>query len=195
VVDGAAVLHLVGDQLVLLVEEEHAELFARLVRQRHPHVGQELAPGGDHRPLGDLAATDAQRGLVQQAKIERDGLADAVDAAKLGRRGRQHAGQPAKPRQERFGERFHVAARDAAREVELEQLIVGQGGQAGVRRPLAQPPTMLGIVRLGRARREEVGDAKADVGHRGIRRKRKHVRSLFQSRGRVNGARPVLFDV
>jgi len=83
VVDGAAVLHLVGDQLVLLVEKEHAELLARLVRQRHADIGEQLAPGGDHRPLGDFTPADPQGRLVQQGKIERHGLADPIDPAEL----------------------------------------------------------------------------------------------------------------
>src|SRR3546814_2001029 len=47
VVDGALLLHLVGDQAVSLVEEQQAELLALLVRHGLAAVGEQLVPGGD----------------------------------------------------------------------------------------------------------------------------------------------------
>ena len=44
VVDGALVHHLVGDQLVLFVEKEHAKLFTRRAGHGDPGVGQKCAP-------------------------------------------------------------------------------------------------------------------------------------------------------
>ena len=44
VVDGAGLLHLVGDQHVLLVEEEHAELLDRLIGHCHRAVVDDRRP-------------------------------------------------------------------------------------------------------------------------------------------------------
>ena len=45
VIDRAAVQDLIGDQLVLLVEKQHPELFARLIGQGDADIGQQGAPG------------------------------------------------------------------------------------------------------------------------------------------------------
>ena len=137
-VDGAVVHHLVGDQLVLLVEEEDAELLARGVGEAELHIVEQLAPRGDHRPLADRRAPDARADLGQQLRVEGDGLADAGHAAQLGRRGGQHPRERAEPGQQRLGQRLDVAARDRAEQLQFEQFVVGQGGElaAGA---LAQP--------------------------------------------------------
>lgn len=75
-VHGAAVHHLVGDQLVLGVEEQDAELFARLVAQGLAHIGEQRRPGGDHRPALDVLGPDPQAELLHGHQIDRADLAD-----------------------------------------------------------------------------------------------------------------------
>ena len=50
-VDGAVAHPLIGDQPVLLVEEQHPELLARGAREGGPQVGLQLAGGRDDGPL------------------------------------------------------------------------------------------------------------------------------------------------
>ena len=147
-VDGAAVHHLIGDELVLLVEEEDAELLARLVGQSHPHVAQQRRPGRDDGALLHARTRQSQRRLVQQLKVHRRRFPDAGDGLQLFGGGGEHAVQRAEPRQQRLGQRLDVAAREGAEEVELQQLIVGQRLQPALQRPLAQPLAMAELVAL-----------------------------------------------
>ena len=55
VIDRAFVHHFVGDELVLHVEEEHAELFARFVRHGEAAVVDQLRPRADDSALLELA--------------------------------------------------------------------------------------------------------------------------------------------
>lgn len=134
-VDRALVHGLVGDQLVLLVEEQHPELFARLVRQGDADIGEQGGPRRNHRALGHRLAADAQGGLVHQLQIERDGLADAADRAQFRNRGGEHRRKTPKTRQKRLGQRLDVAHRDRAEEVEFEKFIVRQGVEPTLQRP------------------------------------------------------------
>ena len=61
----------------------------------------------------------------------------------------EHLGEGAEMLDELLGERLDVALRDRAEEQQLEQLVVGQGGVAGVEEALAQTLAMAEMVRLG----------------------------------------------
>lgn len=54
VIDGAALLHLVGDQHILAVEEEQPHLFRVFVLHRHLEIVQQPLPGAEHRTLQNL---------------------------------------------------------------------------------------------------------------------------------------------
>ncbi len=112
VIHRALAQHLIGDQLVLLVQEQHAELLARFVRQHRAHIGQKRAPGRDDRPLGRFAAPDAHSSLVHQLQIQRHLFADARHGAQVTQGRRQHGGQPAEAGQQGLGQGFDVGARD-----------------------------------------------------------------------------------
>jgi hypothetical protein len=56
VIDGAPLLLLVGDQLVLAVEEEDAEALDRLVGEAGAAIIDERRPRRQHRPVGDAFA-------------------------------------------------------------------------------------------------------------------------------------------
>jgi hypothetical protein len=145
VVDRAAVLDLVEDQLVLVVEEQHPELLARLVGQGDLHIGQQGAPGADHRALADRLAPDPQRDLAQQPQVQRRLLADARHGAKVLDRGGGDRAQRSEPRQQRLGDRLDVAAREGAEQEQLEQLIVRHRVQT-LQCPLAQALAMAKLV-------------------------------------------------
>jgi len=147
VVDRAAVHHLVGDQLVLAVEEQHPELFAGLVGQGDLYIGQQGAPGADHGAPAEGFAADPQRRLAQQPQIQRRRLADAGHGLELLHRGRQHARHAAEADQQRFGQRLDLAAREGAEQEQLEQFVVRQGVQP-LQRPLAQAFAMAQVVGL-----------------------------------------------
>jgi len=147
-IDGALVHHLIGDQLVLLVQVEHPELLARLIGQDHPHIGQKRAPRRDHRALLRLLAADAQGGLANQFQIKSGGRTDPLDRLQFLEGGAEHGGQAAETGQEVLGERLDLAARQAAGQNQFEKLVVRQRLEAD-RGPLAQPLAMADLVRLG----------------------------------------------
>jgi hypothetical protein len=67
--------YLVGDQLVLGVEEQDAELFARLVTQGLAHIGQERRPGRDHRAAFYVFGPDPQAELLHGHDVDGADLA------------------------------------------------------------------------------------------------------------------------
>ncbi len=154
-IDGALVHHLVTDQLVLLVEEQHPELFARLVRQRQLDVGEQRAPGADHRALLHRLQAHALGKLMHQLKIERRLRPDPAHGAEVVDRGGEHPRQGPEPRQQVLGQRLDVAAGERAEKVELERLVVVQRLEACVQRPLAQPLAVAEVVGPGRLGRRD----------------------------------------
>ena len=157
VVDGALALRLVGDQHVLAVEEEDAELLGVAVGHHRAAVGHELVPGRDHRALDDARPRHAVR----------EGLDDAELQPDLGRRAR-HLHQPvlgsgddavevAEGGEERLGERLHVDALDGVEEQQLEKLVLRHRGVAAGEEALAQPLAVAPVVRAHRGDRAGVG--------------------------------------
>src|SRR3546814_8859892 len=70
VVDGALLLHLVGDQAVALVEEQQAELLDLLVRHGLAAVGEQLVPGGDDVAGHGLFAGEALRSEEHTSELQ-----------------------------------------------------------------------------------------------------------------------------
>ncbi len=125
VIDGALVHHLIGDELVLLVEEEHPELFARGPGHGDLGIGQKRGPRADHRPPRRRATAHARGGLMNQLEIQSRGLTHALDGLQLLQARAQHASQAAEAHQESLGQGLEVAARKAAGQQKLQNLIVG----------------------------------------------------------------------
>ena len=147
-VDRAPVLDLVEDQLVLLVEIEHAELFARFVLKGDPDIGQKRAPGRDHRAFDRRLARHSLGHLVQGGEVEGRlhahalGLAPRIlgaDGHQVFDAGGEHGGQRAEPGQQGLGDRFDVALRLAAEQEKLQQFVVRKMVQAGGPGAGAQP--------------------------------------------------------
>ena len=125
-VDGAASHDLVEDQLVLPVEEDHAELLARLVLDFAADVFDQRAPGGDDLAGFQFLERGARVQLVDGLEIGGDRLADAVDLDQhLGRR-REDGGQAAKLTLQRLGNRLHIPARDEGHQQHFEDFVIVQ---------------------------------------------------------------------
>ena len=109
VVDGSGLLDLVGDQRVLLVEEQDAELLALLEGHRRPAIVENLVPGRQKLPALDLATRHARGGRRDDLQVERDRGADALDLLQQRGRRAEHLSERAEPRQQRLGDGFGVA--------------------------------------------------------------------------------------
>ena len=153
-VDRPGLLHLVGDQHVLLVEEQDAELLTLLECHRGTAIVHHLGPGRQHRAAGDLALQHALCGGRDHLEFHCDGGADAGHFLEQGGRRSEHLRERTEARQKRLGQRLGVGAGNAAIEHELQQFVVGQRRCARVAKPVPQPFAVPEIVRLvlGRAR-------------------------------------------
>jgi hypothetical protein len=109
VVHGAGLLHLIGDQLVALVEKEDAKLL--LVGKRHATAatGNDVVPRRQCDAAFDLAFGDTPGRGGEQLELCNRGVADAIDFAQQVFRRMHDLGEGAESFQERFGERFGVA--------------------------------------------------------------------------------------
>ena len=96
--------YLVGDERVLLVEEEHAELLARRAGHGDPCVGLKSCPARYHATIGHLLAKHALGRHV--AGMNRRGRrpVHAVDPLQLKDRGAEDTCQRAKPIQQTAGQ-------------------------------------------------------------------------------------------
>ena len=160
VVDGAALLHLVGDQHVLAVEEEDAELLGLLVRQSGVAVVDELLPVGQHRHVLDLALGQPPAGLARGLEQHQRALVDLELAQLLGLGGEDVA-QRAEALQQLLGQRLGVHALDRIEQQQLEQLVVLQQLGARPQHALAHPAAMAVIMRLRRRPRPQLWPAPA----------------------------------
>jgi hypothetical protein len=153
VIDGALLLHLVRDELVLLVEEQHAELFAVLPALGRAQVLENLLPRGKRWALQDGGAHEAQGGRANEPQLGDDRVADPVDLlqALVGRV--DHLGERAETGDQLFRELLGIAPRQRAEQHELQQLIVGHRVRATLQEALAQTLAVTGVV--GRRRFEK----------------------------------------
>jgi hypothetical protein len=77
-------------------------------------------------------------------------LADAGNGGDLLDRRAQHRAQRAEAGQQGLGHRLDVAAREGAEQVELQQLVVGQGDEAADLGALTQAFAMAQVMGVGR---------------------------------------------
>ncbi len=141
-VDGATALHLIGDELVAVVEEKHAELLDLLAGESSGEVIHQPLPVVEHRPRGGLGAGKPQRRALDQPDRRHRMLAQARRGEEfMGGRG-EHGGETAETVDHRLGERLGIAARLREKEQHFEELVIGKRlGPAG-EQFLAQPATM-----------------------------------------------------
>ncbi len=74
VIDGAGLLHLIGDELIALVEEQQPELLFILIGHRGAAIVDHAGPGRQHGALLHLAARDPARRCVHDLEFIDDGL-------------------------------------------------------------------------------------------------------------------------
>src|SRR4051794_34695356 len=81
VIDGAGLLHLVGDELVALVEEQQAKLLLLGRRHAGAAIVDHLVPGRQRVAIVDPALGDAMRRRREQLELVDGGFADAFHRA------------------------------------------------------------------------------------------------------------------
>ena len=131
VIDGAALLHFVGDQHVLAVEEEDAELLGLLVRQCRVAVVDELLPVGQHRHVLDLALGEPPSGLAGRLEQDQGALVD-VELAQLSGLGGEDVAQRAEAIEQSLGQRLGVDAFDRIEQQQFQQLQLNLGNSFGI---------------------------------------------------------------
>ncbi len=95
VIDRAALLHLIGNKIILLVEKQNPKVFDLLVSHCHLQVSNERRPVAQHRPpahfcpghaAGDLPDKPEQGDIVsrksERTKLRRFGRNDMANAGK-----------------------------------------------------------------------------------------------------------------
>ena len=142
VVDRSRALHLVGDEGVLLVEEENAELLARLMGHRRRDIIENGGPGGQDLALPDRFPHRSAVDRRDDGQIQRNGVFDARHFGQEAARRAEHFAQGAETGDQGLGDRLDVASGNGAEQDELEELIIGEGVGAGFAEALAQPVAM-----------------------------------------------------
>ena len=145
-VDGAALLHLVGDQRVALVEEEDAELLDRLEAHRAAAVVDHRRPRIEERALLDRLLQETLRRGVDHLDVMGRLLADAVDLGQARHRRGQHLAEAAEFPEQLLGDRLGVDPRDRLEQEQLEQLVVAEVLPADLVEALAQPLAVVVVV-------------------------------------------------
>lgn len=82
VIDRATLLHLVGDQIVLLIEEQHAKLLDLLASHGRLQVGNERLPVAQHGPSAYFCFGHAARDLPDKPE-QGDVVSRQSEGAKL----------------------------------------------------------------------------------------------------------------
>jgi hypothetical protein len=117
-------LRLIGDQHVLAVEVEDAELFDVAMGHRRLAVVQERVPGRQDRPFQDPGPGHPVAHGLHQFQFEHDLVAHAVDLLQARGRSGEDMVEVAEPGQKRLGERFGVPPPDRAIQHHFQQLVI-----------------------------------------------------------------------
>ena len=125
-VDGALLVDLVGDEHVLAVHVENAELFGFFARHLGGAVVDEAGPGGEHRLLHHAGLHHALGGGLYGFKGNGGGFGEAFDGGELGHRGGEDVFDAVEFFEQGFRQRLHIAARDGHEEKEFEEFVIGQ---------------------------------------------------------------------
>ena len=110
-IDRAGLLHLVGDEPVLLVEEENPELLDGLEGHLTAAIIDELGPAREDRLLGvDPVAAEAGGDGLDDLDMGDGGFAEALDLAQPRLAGVEDAREGAEFTQQGLGQRLGIAA-------------------------------------------------------------------------------------
>ena len=134
---GAGALYLVGDQAVLGIEEQQAEFLGPAVAHGNAEVIDQFGPRGQDRPVGNLFAHGAARGLCGHRDQGDGGFADAFDGGKLRRGCGQHTGDRAEAVDQRLRRRLGIALAAYAEQQVFQQLVIGEAVAAAVQHAAA----------------------------------------------------------
>ena len=127
VIDGAAILHLVGDQMIFAVQEEDAEFLVLRARHRRRAIIEQRLPGRQRGPAHHFGLRQPLGGGFDDLEMAGDALAHALDFQQALARRRDHVGEGAEALDQRLGQRFGVAPWDGGEQGQFQQLIIGQG--------------------------------------------------------------------
>jgi hypothetical protein len=148
-VDRADLLDLVGDELVLAVEEHDAEMLALFMRHGDVAIIDQLLPGAQDRLFLDVAIEHAQGQRMHRLHQHGGILAKALDALEVLEAGGHDARDAAEAGEQLLGQRLDVLAGNRGKKHELEQLVILEGAGAGFHEALAQPVAVAVMVRRG----------------------------------------------
>ena len=124
-VDGADLLQLVGDELIALVEEQHAELLTVGKGLGAAAVIEHGGPGRQRRPFPHLAAQEPARRRLHELELGDGRLAQSLALGEPRDRRGNDFGKRAEGRDQRFGERLDIAPRQGAKQHQFQELVVG----------------------------------------------------------------------
>ena len=146
-INRADALNLVGDQMILLVEKEHAKFLVVEEGHRGTAVIEDRGETRQRRLLLDRGFGETFGRRLDNLQLDDRCIAKPLDFVQtLGAR-RHDLGERAEAGDERFGERLDVAPWHGAEKNELEQFILAQGIGAALAEPVAQPLPVAEIMR------------------------------------------------
>jgi hypothetical protein len=111
VVYGAALPHLVGDQLVALVEKQNAEMLLFRECHRGAAIFEHRVPRRQHRPRSHLAGSEILRGRLADLEFGDDCLARFLDLGEPRGRGGNNLCEGAEFLDQALRERLYAASR------------------------------------------------------------------------------------
>lgn len=147
-VDRADLLHLIGDQGVLLVGKQDAERLAGLERHGCAAFIDHRRPASRHGALRHLPPGKTLPRGRHDPEIGSDSLADAGHLGQQMLRRGNDFGEESESADQLLRNRLHVAPRDQAEQHRFEQFVIGQRIRPGCQETLAQPVAVPEIMRF-----------------------------------------------
>jgi len=111
-VDGALGDDFIGDELVLAIEEQHAEVLGTLGLHGGADVIHQRRPRGEDRTVEDGVLGKVEGGGADHRNIGRGLEANTVYAGELSDRGSANVRECSEAVEQRFGDRFDVSLRN-----------------------------------------------------------------------------------
>src|SRR5580704_18505978 len=146
-INRADALNLVGDQMILLIEKEHAKFLMVEEGHRGTAVIEDRGETRQRRMLFDRGFGETFGRRLDNLQLVDRGIAQPLDLAQtLGAR-RHDLGERAEAGDKSLRERLDVAPRHGAEKNELEQFILAQGIGAALAESVAQPLPVAEVMR------------------------------------------------
>src|SRR5690554_482959 len=172
VIDGAGLLHLIGDQPVFLVQKQNAELLDALIGHLAVAVLDQLRPGRQYGLGGvDPVATEAGGNRLDHLEMGNGGGAQPLDSGQTRLAGGEDAGKRTEFAQQRLGQRLGVAPGNGQLQGQFEQFVIFERVTPHLEEAFAHPLAMPGMVvdaRIGRWK-AGLGEFVGPVAHQAAR--------------------------